>query len=60
MSDPLELELEVVVGHPKWVLGTELWSCGRRESALNHGLMSLPCFTELGSHIAQVGLELAL
>lgn len=35
-SDPLQLELEVVVTHPKGVLETELGSSGRRESALNH------------------------
>lgn len=25
-SDPLELELQVTVSHPLWVLGIELWS----------------------------------
>lgn len=41
------------------MLETELWSSGRRKSALNHWLISSACFTALGSHVAQSGLELA-
>lgn len=32
---PLQLELQMVVSHPGWVLGIELWSFGRAASALN-------------------------
>lgn len=29
MSDPLELELEAVMSHPQWVLGSEPGSSGK-------------------------------
>lgn len=35
-SVPLELEIQVIVNHPGWVLTIELRSFGRRENALNH------------------------
>lgn len=35
VSDPLELELQVVVNHAVWVLGTKLGSFARAVSALN-------------------------
>lgn len=33
LSDPLDLELHVVVSCPEWVLGTELRSCKSNWSA---------------------------
>lgn len=36
MSDPLELELEVVATCLVWVLGTEFGSSGRTAGTLNH------------------------
>jgi hypothetical protein len=38
---PLELELEGVVSHPLWMLGTELGTSARIEHALNHRAISL-------------------
>lgn len=34
--DPVELELEVVVSHPMWVLGIKLRFYGRAISVLHH------------------------
>lgn len=34
--DPVELELQVVVSHPMWVLGTRLGSSSRAVCALKH------------------------
>jgi hypothetical protein len=36
MLDPLELELQVGVSHPVWVLRTKLRASGRAECILNH------------------------
>lgn len=41
VSDPLELELKVVVSHLMWVLETEPRSSGRESSAPNHWAVSL-------------------
>lgn len=35
MSDPLELDLQVVLDHPVVILGTELQSSARAACALN-------------------------
>ena len=35
VSDPMKLELQVVVNHLMWMLGTELESCARAASNLN-------------------------
>jgi hypothetical protein len=35
-SDPLEIELQVVVSHLTWVLGTELRSSGRTVCSFNY------------------------
>ena len=35
ISEPLELELQVVVSHPVWVLGTKLGSSARATNAFN-------------------------
>ena len=35
VSDRLELEVQMVVSHPTWVLGTKPGSSGRTASALN-------------------------
>lgn len=42
MLDPLELELNVVVSHSEWVLGTKLWSSERAASALPGSHLSTP------------------
>lgn len=34
-SDPLELDLHVILSHPPWVLGTELDASARAASVLN-------------------------
>lgn len=36
VSDPLELELQVSLSHPQWVVGTELWSSEKAAHVLNH------------------------
>lgn len=36
MSDHLELKLEVVVSHGKWVLGIDLLASGRATGTSNH------------------------
>lgn len=36
LLDPLEVELQVVVNGPVWVLETKLGSSGRRSSTLDH------------------------
>lgn len=36
VSDPLVLELLVVVSFPVWVLEIKLWSSARAESVFNH------------------------
>lgn len=36
-QDPLELELQVVVDFPTWMLGTELWLSPRAASAVSQG-----------------------
>lgn len=41
VSDPLELELQVVVRHATWVLGNEPGSAGKRTSTLECGASSL-------------------
>lgn len=43
-SDPLELELPIVVSHPAWVTGTELRSNSARLCPLSH-LQLLKCDT---------------
>jgi hypothetical protein len=35
-SDHLEVELQVVVNHMIWILGTELWFSGNTSRALYH------------------------
>lgn len=40
MTDPLELEIQAVVSHPLWVLGTEHGSSAKAGSALNYGAIS--------------------
>ena len=35
-SQPLEMELEMVMSHPIWALGTEPRSSARSASVLNH------------------------
>lgn len=52
------LDLQVVVGHLTWVLGTE--SSGRGD-ALNHTISLAPelLFFKTGSFIAEAGLGLA-
>jgi hypothetical protein len=34
--DFLDLELQMVVNHPRWVLEDKRWSFGREASVLNH------------------------
>jgi hypothetical protein len=55
--DLLELELQVVMNHPIWVLGTKLGSPGRAARALKHPAMfstlsfeMRPPLTEPGAH----------
>ena len=44
MPDPQELEWQVILSGPVWLLGTELGSFGKAESALNHRALALtPC-----------------
>lgn len=44
MPDPRELEWQVVLSRPVWVLRTELGPFGKAESALNHrALAPTPC-----------------
>lgn len=50
MLDALELEVEVVVNCPKWVLGYRLRSSGRAANASNHGAMSpVPYFVDFST-----------
>lgn len=39
ISDPLQLKIQVVMSHLKWVLGAELLFSTRAVSALNHGAL---------------------
>ena len=41
LSDPLNLELQVIIGYLMWVLGIELWFSGRVVSVLSHGVISI-------------------
>lgn len=40
--DPLEMELQVLVSHPTWVLGRQLGSSGKEASLLNAELCLQP------------------
>ena len=42
MLDSLELQLEVVVGHQAWMLGTKPRSSDRAVSTLSHWSLALP------------------
>lgn len=47
---PLELELQVVVSHPWWVLRTQLQSSRVSQYTTEPSLRALFCFFEIGSH----------
>lgn len=46
VSDPLDLDLQVVMRHPAWVLGMELRSSARAVYALNCWAISLIHITQ--------------
>lgn len=56
-TESLKLELQVVVNHLTWVVGTELVSSGKGPSSHSHGAISTALFT---LQMCAAGMDLAL